>query len=53
MKMDLAHVVQADNAGQVSGAFDNNPIVKAELLGFIAHTVIHVILLVCMELRVL
>ena len=28
-KVDLAHVVQADNAGQVSGAFDYNPIFSA------------------------
>ena len=26
--MDLAHIVQADDAGQVAGAFHNNPIVE-------------------------
>ena len=26
--MNLAHIVQADDAGQVAGAFHNNPVVE-------------------------
>ena len=34
---NLAHIVQTDNAGQISGAFDNNTVIKHFVLDILEY----------------